>query len=151
MTIYLKCVPPSVTAQQKRVAFTGGKPVFWHDKRMQREVVTWTTLLRPYQIATPLDTPLTMTVCLVWPHTKSTPKRDLGRYVPKATKPDADDCAKHLVDQFAKMRFITDDAIITRIVIEKWRGPDAAVGIRIRLDPHDADTPSLPEQETYGR
>lgn len=149
MNIYLKCVPPSVTAQQKRATFVGGKPVFWHDKRMQREVVTWTTLLHPYQIASPLDTPLTMTVCLVWPHTKATPKRDRARYLPKVTKPDVDDVAKHLIDQFAKLRFITDDAIITRVVIEKWRGPEASVGIRIRLEPHDASSPTLPEEDSH--
>ena len=39
--ITLRCVPPSITAQQKRVHVVHGKPVFFHGARMRREEQEW--------------------------------------------------------------------------------------------------------------
>jgi Holliday junction resolvase RusA-like endonuclease len=133
--ITLRCVPPSVTAQQKRVSVRRGKPVFFHDKRMVREASTWAALLAPHVPPAPMDGPLVLMIRLTYPHLKSTPKRDLEKWLPKVTKPDSGNAAKHLEDQLTRMRFVVDDAKFARTVIEKLHGPEWAVGIRIRIEP----------------
>lgn len=133
IAIHLTCVPPSVTAQQKRLTFVNGKPRFFHDARMEREQSTWAFLLAPHVPPAPLVGPLELAIVLVYPHIKGAAKRDLVRLLPKTTKPDCGNAVKHLEDLLAKMRFMGDDAQVARVIVEKWRGPDREVGIRIRL------------------
>jgi Holliday junction resolvase RusA-like endonuclease len=134
ISITIKCVPPSITAQQKRVTFVNGKPRFFHGGKMQEQTATWTSLLQPHQPAEPMDGPLELAVRLVYPHLKSTRKNDVHRLLPKTTKPDAGNASKHLEDLLARMRFITDDARISRLIVEKYWGPSELVGIQIRID-----------------
>lgn len=144
MDLFLRCVPPSVTAQQKRVRVVrsrrSGKPipVFFHGAKMRAQEQTWTALLEPHAPAVPLQGPLALTVRLVYPHRKSVCRRDADRLVPKQTKPDAGNASKHLEDVLTRLRFIEDDARISRLVVEKFHGPTAQVGIRIRIAPHTA-------------
>jgi Holliday junction resolvase RusA-like endonuclease len=137
--ITLRCVPPSVTAQQKRVRIVRRRgrmvPQFFHGLRMQREGVTWAALLAPHVPAEPLDGPLALSIRLVYPHLQATPKRDVGRLLPKISKPDAGNAAKHLEDLLTRMRFLVDDARIVQLTVSKWHGPAADVGIRIELEP----------------
>lgn len=83
----IKCVPPSITAQQKRVRFVNGKPMFFHGGKMQEQTATWTSLLQPYQPPAPMDGPLSLSVRLVYPHLKSTKKTDVHKLIPKTSKP----------------------------------------------------------------
>jgi Holliday junction resolvase RusA-like endonuclease len=139
----ITCVPPSVTAQQKRMQFQNGRPKFFHDARMEREAATWAFLLAPYVPPAPLAGPLELTIVMVYPHLKTTAKRDVLKVLPKTSKPDCGNAAKHLEDLLAKMRFMADDAQVARLVLEKWRGPDRQVGIRIRLRSLLQPIPSL--------
>lgn len=133
IAISIKCVPPSITAQQKRVTFVNGKPRFFHGGKMQEQTATWTSLLQPYQPEAPLDGPLSLSIRLVYPHLKAVKKTDAHRLLPKITKPDAGNASKHLEDLLARMRFITDDARIARLLVEKFHGPEFEVGIRIHI------------------
>jgi Holliday junction resolvase RusA-like endonuclease len=133
--ISVKCVPPSITAQMKRVHVVHGKPVFFHGTAMQQQAATWTSLLQPYQPAEPMDGPLALDVRLVYPHLKATPKRDVHRLLPKTSKPDAGNASKHLEDLLTRLRFIADDARVARLVVEKFHGPESHVGIQIRIAP----------------
>lgn len=144
MKLSLRCVPPSVSAQQKRANFVGGKPVFFHGQRMTREIQTWTSLLKPHAPPTPFDGALTVTLCLVWPHLKSTKAADRARYLPKTTRPDVDNVAKAIIDQLTKLRFIRDDANVTRLVLEKWHGPEEGVGIHLWIQRATATVPAVP-------
>lgn len=139
IVLKLRCVPPSTTAQMKRVRVVRGKPVFFHGAKMRREAATWSALLAPHAPAAPLDGPLALSVRLVYPHRKATPKRDLGRTMPKVSKPDLDGAAKHLIDQLTRLRFIADDARVARLSLEKWHGPESAVGIHITIAPLGAE------------
>lgn len=139
INLTLACVPPSVTAQQKRLHIVKGRPVFFHDKRMAGEANTWAALLRPFVPSEPLAGPLRVTVVGIWPHTKATPKAKLGAFVPKVSKPDASNYAKHLEDLLVRMRFMAEDSLVGSITVEKWRGPVDSVGIRIRIAPMGAE------------
>jgi Holliday junction resolvase RusA-like endonuclease len=133
--LFLRCVPPSVTAQQKRMDFRGGKPVFFHGDRMRREEQTWAALLSPHRPPAPLDGPLTLHVRLVYPHLAGTAKKRRAAFIPKETRPDAGNAAKHLEDLLTKMRFVVDDARFAIATFEKWHGPEESVGIYLRIAP----------------
>lgn len=135
LDIRLQVVPPSVTAQQKRLVVVGGRPVFFHGSRMRAEQATWEALLTPYRPEMPFSGPVSLSICLVYPHRKATPKRDQERLIPKVSKPDGANACKHLEDVLVRMRFIEDDMLVSRLVVEKWWGPESAVGIRIRIAP----------------
>jgi len=129
----IRCVPPSVTAQQKRVAIINGRPRFFHGAKMKAQEQTWASLLQPHVPQAPVLGPIELKATLVYPHLKDTPKRDLHLVIPKESKPDADNAAKHLTDLLVTMRFIGDDAKIARLIVEKFHGPEACVGIRIAI------------------
>ena len=138
--ITLRCVPPSTTAQKKRVRIItsrSGKPipVFFHGTQMRREAETWHALLAPYVPATPLTGATALAVTLTYPHLKATPKRDRHRLIPKVSKPDAGNASKHLEDLLTQMRFIEDDQQVARLTVEKYHGPEDRVGIRIVIAP----------------
>jgi Holliday junction resolvase RusA-like endonuclease len=131
--IALRCVPPSITAQQKRVHVVAGRPVFFHGAKMREAAATWASLLSPHQPIAPMDGPLALSLRFVYPHLKATKKADAHRLLPKVTKPDAGNVAKHLEDQLVRLRFIADDARIAKLTVEKFHGPEAEVGIRIQI------------------
>lgn len=135
MIIHLKCLPPSVTAQQKRVRVIGGKPVFFHGASMQRERQTWAALLAPFVPAVPIQGAIKLTIIGIWPHPKSARKADQSRVLPKTTKPDCSNFAKEIEDQLARMRFMDDDARVSTLHLEKWCGPTDDVGIHIAIEP----------------
>lgn len=137
--VTIRCVPPSVTAQQKRVHVVNGKPVFFHGAKMRREEQTWTALLQPYAPAAPIDGPIALTVRMVWPHLKGARKSDRHRLLPKTSKPDCSNVSKHLEDLLVRLRFIVNDAHVARHVIEKYFGPESEVGIRIQIAPFGAE------------
>lgn len=135
----LHCIPPSVTAQQKRLHIVNGRPVFFHGSKMRAEEQTWLALLQPHVPAEPIAGPVALTMRMVWPHLKGARKADRDRVIPKASKPDADNVAKHAIDLLTRLRFIEDDQRVCRLVIEKWFGPESAVGIRIQIAPMGAE------------
>jgi Holliday junction resolvase RusA-like endonuclease len=135
----IRCVPPSVTAQMKRVRVLKGRPVFFHGAKMRREEQTWTALLQPHAPALPMTGPLALSIRMVWPHLKGVRKGDAHRILPKTTKPDCSNVSKHLEDLLVKLRFIENDAHVARHVIEKFHGPEFAVGIRIQIGPFETE------------
>jgi Holliday junction resolvase RusA-like endonuclease len=135
IVVQLRCVPPSVTAQQKRVDTRGRRPRFYHGARMKREEATWAALLRPHQPPAPMTGAIALYIRLVYPHLSATAKRDRGLLIPKRSKPDAGNAAKHLEDLLAVMRFIEDDKAVARLTVEKWHGPEDQVGITIQIAP----------------
>jgi Holliday junction resolvase RusA-like endonuclease len=50
----------------------------------------------------------------------------------KTTKPDAENAAKLLIDCMVRIGFLVDDALIARLVIEKWHGPTPGVDVYLR-------------------
>lgn len=139
--LVLKCVPPSTTAQQaKRVRIVpNGEgrlvPRFFRHAALERDTQTWAALLAPHTPQVPLAGAVTLAITLVYPHLAKTPKRDRDARLPKVSKPDAGNAAKHIEDTLVRLRFLEDDQQVVRLVIEKWHGPADQVGIYIRLAP----------------
>ena len=136
--VFIRCMPPRTTAQQKRATVTKhGKLRFFKPAAMVRHEETWGSLLSRHTPDAPLDGPLAIRIRMVYPHLRSTPKRDRHLLIPKTTKPDAGNAAKAIEDMLTTMRFITDDALVADLRIQKLHGPDDAVGIGIRIIPFD--------------
>lgn len=135
LSLRLRCVPPRTTAQQKRVDTRGATPRFYHGKRLKREEATWWALLTPLVPDAPVPGAVVLEIRLVYPHLANTRKQDRVFLIPKTSRPDAGNTAKHLEDVLAKMRFIEDDARVARLVVEKFYGPESEVGIWITITP----------------
>lgn len=136
MTITLAVVPPTTTAQMKRLHVgRDGRPHFFHSAKMKREEQTWAALLAPYAPPAPLLGAVSLRVQLIYPHPQSVSAKMRVRLVPKTTKPDCDNVSKHLIDLLTTLKFIEDDQRVARLLVEKYCGPTALVGIRIELDP----------------
>lgn len=140
ISLWLRVTPPSTTAQMKRVQIVRNRvgryvPRFFHAPELEREAHTWATLLQPYVPATPMLGAVSLDVVMVYPHRKATPKRDKAKRIPKVSKPDAGNAAKHLEDILVRMRFIDDDQAVSRLSVEKWHGPADQVGIGIEIRP----------------
>lgn len=135
MRIHLAVIPPSTTAQQKRVRVVHGKPVFFHGATMRREAAGWAALLAPHAPPAPLSGPLDVSVRLVYPYLASTPKKARGGLLPRTTRPDLDGAVKHLIDTVAAVGIIANDAHISRLHLEKYNGPDTEVGITLHIRP----------------
>jgi Holliday junction resolvase RusA-like endonuclease len=102
---------------------------------------TWSVLLRPFVPPSPVTGPVELDVRMVYPHNKGTKLGDRVYLLPKDTRPDADNAAKHLIDLLSRMRFIENDAKVARLVVEKFHGPESHVGIQITIQP---TSPQLP-------
>jgi len=137
----IRVTPPSTTAQQKRMNRKTG--AFFQPEKMKREEQTWAAVLWPHKPAGPITGAVEMVVVFVYPHLKGTNLRDRCYLLPKETRPDCDNAAKHLIDLLSRMRFIEDDAKIARLVVEKYHGPEAQVGIRIAVQPMYPSVPSI--------
>ncbi len=118
MTFTIRCVPPSVTAQQKRRNPITGH--YFHGQRMVRETQTWDALLRPHVPAVPMLGPVELHIVMVYPHLKRTRLVESALLIPKVSKPDAGNASKMLEDLLSRMRFIGDDAAVSRLIVEKW-------------------------------
>jgi Holliday junction resolvase RusA-like endonuclease len=119
----------------KRVSFVEGRPRFYHGRRMRAEEQTWAALLAPYRPRAPLAGPLDLSILFVYPHLGRTARKRRDDLLPKVSKPDCGNAAKHLEDLLTRMRFMDDDARVARLVIEKLHGPTPRVGIEIHIQP----------------
>lgn len=133
---FLDIIPPTRTEQQHRVFVSNGHPVFYRDKRLREAREKIDTALEPYKPEEPLDCPVYVKIIWCFPYKKQVRKKDIGKAVPKDTRPDIDNINKNLLDSL-NGRFIKDDAQITRLTIEKcwYKTP----GIFIKILPLDRE------------
>ena len=128
MEFYVKIVPPTVTAQEKKVSVVHGKPVFYEPaplKRARRELIM---RLMPFSPEAPLQGPLEFVVRWQFPRGK---KHKNGEW--RVTRPDTDNLEKLLKDCMTKCGFWKDDAQVVRETVEKvWS--DEPTGIYVRIE-----------------
>lgn len=127
------CVPPKTTAQQKGVFILHGKPIYYKKASVRDAENTFWEILKPARtlLGKTLDTPICVNIELVYPHTKSTPKKYLESKLPMTTKPDVDNVVKSLLDVMTKMTFWRDDSLIYKLSISKYRAKDPSLSIQI--------------------
>lgn len=135
---FVRCVPPTVTAQQKRAVRTEHGVRFFKGKRQVDAENDLLSLLRPYAPGKPIAGPVRLEIAAVWPFRKSDLAskakaercRRLGR-IPHDQKPDCDNLAKALIDKLVTLGFIEDDKRVCDLRVSKYFGSEPGLGVRI--------------------
>ena len=127
MNFFLKMNPPTSTAQEHKVAVTGGKPVFYSPGNLRdaREKITSALMGvkrgRTYTRAVELYA--------LWLFPKGRHRNGEWR----VTKPDTDNLEKMLKDCMTEVGFWTDDALVAREICEKrWSDEPCGIYISVR-------------------
>ena len=127
MEFFLQMVPPTATAQEKKVAFVHGHPIFYDPAPVKAAKKLLTGSLVAHRPDTPLRGPVALNVVWLFPRAKS---HKHGEW--RVTKPDTDNLQKLLKDCMTKCRFWKDDAQVVRETVEK-RWTDEPAGIYIEV------------------
>lgn len=136
--LFLPCVPPTRTAQQKRVRVVKGKPVFFHDSKAREAEHTYQSLLADKRPQNPATGAIRIDIEVIWPWRKcdqSTVARRALTIKHKRKwftgKPDLDNFAKQFVDVLVTMRFIEDDKQVVELRLRKFVGEEPGLMLGI--------------------
>ena len=131
---FVKCNPPKTTAQASSRVFKNkytGKMFIGKDRRGQSVREELMALLRPYVPERILDGALKITIEFGFPYLKSVRKKDIGKIIPKITKPDGDNSCKLIFDCMTRLGFWKDDALLWDIRFRKFYTDTPGIGIKI--------------------
>jgi Holliday junction resolvase RusA-like endonuclease len=132
LAFHLSCRPPTATAQGKRCAIIGGKPLFFKSKAMKSAEAGYEALLLPFRPKTPLAGALRLTVVFVFPWRKSETKANLAKaYLRHDVRPDLDNMEKALIDCLTRLQFFNDDAQVAEKATAKHWGHFPGITITI--------------------
>lgn len=145
---FMPMVPPTVTAQEHRVAVVGGRPRFYDGKRLKEARETLCASLAPHKPEAPLSGPLLLIEQWAFPG------RSRKHFEFRATKPDTDNLTKLLKDCMTRCGFWEDDAqVAVECVSKVWTRH--ASGLHICIDqldqcaePMTLDLPFTDERST---
>lgn len=113
---FLPMIPPTVTAQEKKLTVRGGKPVMYDSEEVKAAKAKLTAHLAPHKPENPIcGEAVRLTV--KWCFPMGDDHRN-GEY--KITKPDTDNLQKLLKDCMTKCGFWKDDALVASEIIEKF-------------------------------
>lgn len=65
-------------------------------------------------------------------HPKSVSAQICDRVVPRTTRPDLDNLAKSVVDSIVRSGFLTDDNLITTLVLRKFNSPESSIRVSVK-------------------
>lgn len=142
LEFFCPCVPPTKTAQQKRVNHSTG--AFFKDKAGQAAVHTLQAVLVPHRPPEPISGLVALSVDVVWPFTagdlSTKAKRELCSYGLMAVggKPDLDNWVKSFQDCLVALRFIERDELVCALHVRKFRGKNPGIYCKIQAvgDPY---------------
>jgi Holliday junction resolvase RusA-like endonuclease len=136
IAVFIPCVPPTTTAQQKGAfAMPGGGVRFFKKKKAKQAENTWFALLQPHAPAQPMTGPLTLVVRLTYPWRKTEKKKRTTAFssYPIETRPDIDNVFKMMADVMTTLGYWQDDSQIAALTLGKYYGDKP--GIALTLTP----------------
>ena len=125
MEFFMSMIPPTVTAQEHKVTFRNGKPVFYNPPEVAEAKGKLKSHLIQYKPAVPFTTGIRLTVKWLFPRGKHLD----GEY--RITKPDTDNLQKLLKDCMTECGFWKDDALVCSEICEKFWSEHSGIYIRI--------------------
>lgn len=131
MKLFLLMEPPTVTAQQAKVAVVGNRPMFYKPEKVKAARQMLIRHLRPFKPDTPYEGAIELHVVWLFPKGKSHKHNEW-----RITKPDTDNLQKMLKDCMTDVGFWKDDAQVVKETVEK-RWSDEPTGISIEMDKLD--------------
>lgn len=159
--IFIDCIPPTITAQQKGVqivprknahAFTGAKkfkPRFFKKQELEaveQQFIRWFLPRRP---KARLEGPVRLEVRFIHPWTQAQLKLrmqgKLPRFLLKDTAPDTDNLLKQLKDTLQGCRYWHNDAQVAEEDVRKGWGDRTGIHVRVMAPLNDYMPPEESE------
>lgn len=131
MKLFLLMEPPTVTAQQAKVAVVGNRPMFYKPEKVKAARQMLIRHLKPFKPPNPYEGAIELHVVWLFPKGKSHKHNEW-----RITKPDTDNLEKMLKDCMTEVGFWKDDAQVVKETVEK-RWSDEPTGISIEMDKLD--------------
>lgn len=129
MKLFLLMEPPTVTAQQGKVAVVRNRPMFYKPEKVKAARQLLIRHLKPFKPDTPYDGPLELHVIWKFPRGKRHKNFEW-----RITKPDTDNLQKMLKDCMTEVGFWLDDAQVVVEHVEKiWSDEPTGISIEIRI------------------
>lgn len=127
MNFFIAMNPPTVTAQEHKVKFVKGKPLFYDTPEIKSAKSLLMGHLSQHRPAAALNGALSLRTLWLFPRGR----HKNGEW--RVTKPDTDNLQKLLKDCMTKCGFWKDDAQVVRETVEK-RWSDEPCGIYIEIE-----------------
>ena len=131
MKMFLLMNPPTVTAQERKVALVKNKPIFYKPENVKKAKAEIIKYLKPFKPPSPYEGAIELHVVWLFPKGKSHKHNEW-----RITKPDTDNLQKMLKDCMTDVGFWKDDAQVVKEIVEK-RWSDDPTGISIEMDKLD--------------
>jgi Holliday junction resolvase RusA-like endonuclease len=132
LTLWLPCVPPTTTHHSKRIVKVGGFSKLADSERLTDAITTLDALLIPYRPASPVPGPVELYLSFVWPWRKTEPMwKRINGSIPHTSRPDCSNLAKTMEDRLVSLRFIGDDACVSKLTVCKAWGDRPGIYVRI--------------------
>ena len=131
MKLFLLMEPPTVTAQQAKVAVVGNRPMFYKPEKVKAARQMLIRHLKPFKPPSPYEGAIELHVVWLFSKGKSHKHNEW-----RITKPDTDNLEKMLKDCMTEVGFWKDDAQVVKEIVEK-RWSDEPTGISIEMDKLD--------------
>lgn len=129
MKIFLLMIPPTVTAQERKVKIVRGRPFFYKPENVKVAQAEIIRHLRPFKPQEPMDGAIELKVSWRFPKGKSHKANEW-----RITKPDTDNLEKMLKDCMTEVGFWIDDAQVVRETAEKSWVYEDECGILIEVN-----------------
>lgn len=123
---FMPMVPPTVTAQEHKVAVRNGEPHFYDPPELKAAKEKLVAHLSQHTIPQPLTSGVRLVTKWLFPIQGS---HKNGEY--KTTRPDTDNLQKMLKDCMTKCGFWKDDALVVSEIVEKFWSDIPGIWIRI--------------------
>ena len=124
--VFMPMVPPTVTAQEHKVAVRNGKVQFYDPPEVKAARQKLTSHLSKLTPEFPISCPVRLTVKWLFPVVG---RHENGEW--KATKPDTDNLQKLLKDCMTRCGFWKDDALVVSELVEKFWSNIPGIWIRV--------------------
>ena len=127
MNFFIEMVPPTATAQEKKVSIRNGKPVFYNPALVKDARNKLIAHLLSHRPMIPFAGPVSLSTVWLFPKGKS---HKHGEW--RVTKPDTDNLQKLLKDCMTRCGYWKDDAQVVRENVEKkWSSDPTGIYIEI--------------------
>lgn len=131
MKIFLLMDPPTVTAQESKVAMVRNKPIFYKPEKVKQAKAEIMKHLRPFKPKELMEGPIELKVVWLFPRGKRH-----KHFEWRVTRPDTDNLEKMLKDCMTEIGFWKDDAlVVSETVYKVWS--DEPTGISIEVNALD--------------
>ena len=125
LEFFLPMVPPTVTAQEHKVAVRNGRPYYYDPPELKAARQKLTSHLARHRPLVPWRSGVRLTVKWCFPRGE----HGDGEY--RITKPDTDNLQKLLKDCMTRAGYWTDDALVASEIAEKFWSEIPGIFVRV--------------------